>query len=148
MNILFRRFVLPIAMTATLTAALPAFSAEADIKVVNPYVRMVPPGVLIASAFMLLKNTGDVDRTLLKVDSPIARDVELHQHIDDRGVMKMRTVDAIKIKAKGEFALTPGAYHMMLIGLNRTLNEGERVPLTLRFDDGSSKKVEARIERP
>lgn len=148
MNIFFRRFVLPIAMTATFAATLPAFSAEAEIKVVNPYVRMVPPGVLIAGAFMLLKNTGDVDRTLLKVESPIARSVELHQLIDDRGVMKMRPVDAIKIKAKGEFALTPGAYHAMLIGLKKTLNEGDSVPLTLRFDDGSSKKVEARIQRP
>ena len=35
--------------------------------------------------------------------------------------------------------LKPGSYHVMLIDLKAPLKEGEAVPLTLSFDDGSTR---------
>ena len=62
--------------------------------------------------------------------------------------MKMRPVAAIEIPAKGEAVLKPGSLHVMLIDLKVSLKEGEIVPLTFSFDDGSTKKVEAKVVRP
>ena len=58
-----------------------------------------------------------------------------------------REVAAIEIKAKGETELKPGSYHVMLIDMTQSLSEGEFVPITLRFDDGSSQRIEAPVRK-
>lgn len=132
-----------------LAAAGNAFAAGAAdaVAVGDPYVRLMPPGARATGAFMLLKNGGDKDVKLVKAESAAAKTVELHTHLNEGGVMKMRQVHAIEIKAKGETALKPGSYHVMLID-PAALKEGDKVTLTLGFDDGSSKKVDAEVRKP
>ena len=100
------------------------------------------------AAFMVLKNEADKDTALVKVDNPASRITELHTHINDGGVMKMRPVKSIEIKAKGEAALKPGGFHVMMIELKAGMKDGDTVPLTLQFADGSSKKVDAKVRKP
>lgn len=123
-------------------------AAAADkVSVENPYVRLAPPSASTTGAFMVIRNAGDKDVKLVRADNPVSRVTELHTHLNEGGVMKMRPVPAIEIKAGGEAALQPGGLHVMLIDLKAPLKEGDVVPLTLGFDDGSSKKVEARVLR-
>lgn len=126
-----------------------ALAGAADhVSVQEPYVRMAPPNAPATGAFMVIRNNGDKDLKVLKADNPVSRVTELHNHINDGGVMRMRPVTAIEIKAKGEVALKPGGLHVMMIDLKAPLKEGEVVPITLSFDDGSSKMVEAKVVRP
>lgn len=125
------------------------FAAAADqVSVHEPYVRLPPPNAQATGAFMVLKNEGRSEVQLVKADNPASRVTELHTHLNEGGVMKMRPVPAIAIPAGGEARLQPGGLHVMLIGLQAPLEEGQTLPLTLTFDDGSSKKVDARIVRP
>jgi copper(I)-binding protein len=136
-------------ISALLVACLSSTAALAgDIIVIDPYVRMVPQGVPTTAAFMTLKNTGTADRKLLRIDSSAAKTVELHYHLNDNGVMKMRQVREIQIKAGGQTELKPGSYHVMMIDLKQALQEGEKIPLTLSFEDGSSEKIEAVVRHP
>ena len=141
----FHQLVLLLAVASTLTP--PSLATEADISVTNQYVRMVPAGTPISGAFMTIRNNGKTDRKLTKAESPAAKTVELHTHINDNGMMKMRPVKEINIKAHGQAELKPGSYHVMLIDLKQTLKEGETVPLTLTFDDGSTTKVDAPVRK-
>jgi hypothetical protein len=61
--------------------------------------------------------------------------------------MKMRPVPAMEVKAKGEAVLKPGGLHVMLIDLKAPMKEGDSVPITLTFGDGSSKQVDAKVVR-
>lgn len=135
-------------IVALLCTAVGTGALAGEIVVVDPYVRMVPQGVPTTAAFMLIKNTGNTDRKLLRVDSSAAKTVELHNHTNDNGVMKMRQVRELEIKAKDQAELKPGSYHVMMIDLRQVLQEGEKVPLTLSFDDGSSEKIEAVVRNP
>ena len=132
-----------------LIAALPllSFAADGTLHIGDPYVRLVPPNAPASAAFMVISNNGSAERKLLKAQSPIARTVELHTHINDHGVMKMRAVEHIAIKANGQTELKPGSYHVMLIDLTQALNEGDAVPLTLFFDDGSRQQIAAPVRR-
>ena len=132
-----------------LAASLPiaAFAADTLLHINAPYVRLAPPGAVATGAFMRIVNDSDKDRQLLQAESPVARRVELHSHVNDNGLMKMREVASIKIKAKGETELKPGSYHVMLIDMTQSLSEGEFVPITLRFDDGSSQRIEAPVRK-
>ncbi|MGE5468327.1 MAG: copper chaperone PCu(A)C [Ignavibacteria bacterium] len=140
------RLFLALAMAAS-AAAYGAGSAD-GVQVVDPYVRAAPPGARATGAFMTLKNGGGADAKLVKAESKAARSVELHNHIDNNGVMEMREVQAIDIKAKGETQLKPGSYHIMLIDPTTQLKPGDKVAFTLRFADGSSKQVEAPVKMP
>ena len=142
--------VLRLCSTLLLAGAGTAFAAGAadSVNVVDPYVRMMPPGARATAAFMVLKNGGDKDARLVKAESPAARAVELHTHINDGGMMKMRPVAAIEVKAKGETALQPGSYHIMLIDPVAAMKDGDTVAITLGFDDGSSRKVEPLVKKP
>lgn len=137
---------------ATLLAVLaaPSFAAGAAdaITVVDPYVRQAPPGAMATGAFMVIRNGGAKDVRLVKADNPASKLTELHTHINDGGVMKMRPVKDIPVKAKGEAVLKPGGLHVMLIDMKAPMKEGDMIPLTLTFDDGSSKKIDVPVKKP
>ncbi len=136
------------ALSMAVSAAAYAAGAADGIQVVDPYVRAIPPGARATAAFMMLKNAGAADAKLVKAESTAAKSVELHAHIDNNGVMEMRQVPSVDIKAKGETALKPGGYHIMMIDPTVSLKPGDKVALTLRFADGSSKQVEAPVKMP
>ncbi len=136
-------------LAAALAFSTGALAGAADqISVQDPYVRLAPPGAPATGAFMVIKNNGDKDVKLVKADNPASKVTELHNHINDNGVMKMRQVPGVDIKAKGEAVLKPGSLHVMLIDLKAPMKEGDVVPITLSFDDGSSKQVEAKVVKP
>lgn len=136
-------------LAAGLAVSAGAWAAAADdVTVQEPYVRLAPPNAPATGAFMVIRNNGGQDVKVVKADNPASRATELHAHLNDNGVMRMRPVADIDIKAKGEVALKPGGLHIMMIDLKAPLKEGELVPITLGFADGSSKKVEARVVRP
>jgi copper(I)-binding protein len=148
MRTLSRRLTLILSTAAALSVSAPLLAGEPDLTITDFYVRMAPPGTPTTGAFMTIKNNSNTDRKLLKAESPAAKTVELHKHINDNGVMKMRQVMEIDVKSQGQAELKPGSYHVMLIDLRQTLKEGETIPLTLTFDDGSTKKIDAPIKMP
>ena len=133
-------------LLASLMVSAGALAAAADMVTVDePYVRLAPPNAPATGAFMVIKNAGDKDVKVVKADNPASKATELHTHLNENGVMKMRPVAAIDVKSKGEAVLKPGGLHVMLINLNAPMKEGDVVPITLTFDDGSSKKVDAKV---
>ena len=105
----------------------------------DAYVRAVPPGSTVSAAFMMIHNPTATLRAVVAATSPAARTVELHTHVDDGGVMRMRQVERIDVPAHGMATLAPGGYHIMLIDLVAPLAEGTTAPVELVFDaDGST----------
>lgn len=115
------------------------------IAVLDPYITLMPPGIRTAAAYMVLKNAGDKDVRLVSAACAATGATELHAHLDDQGVMRMRQVKEIVIPARGETALQPGGHHIMLIDLKQPLKAGDALAITLRFADGSRLTVEAHV---
>ncbi|CAJ1778394.1 copper chaperone PCu(A)C [Aeromonas veronii] len=109
--------------------------ALAKVEAVDGYVRLLPPGSPNTAAFMVLKNDADQPVKLVVAASAAAGRAELHTHLHENGVMKMRQVENIEIPAKGEAVLKPGSLHIMLFEVG-TLSEQTPFPLTLTMDDG------------
>lgn len=137
-----------IALLAALSFSVQAAGMADRVEAENPYVRLAPPGARATGAFMVLRNAGEQEAVLVKADSSVAKVVELHDHINDGGVMRMRQVKEIRVPAKGETHLKPGSYHVMLIDMKAPLKERDHVIITLGFADGSSKEVHAMVVRP
>ncbi len=113
----------------------------------DPYVREVPPGQMTSASFLILKNANDKEVALIKATSDVAKNVELHEHVHEGGMMKMRQVKEITIPANGERVLKPGGYHIMLIGLTRKIKAGDIVDINLEFNNGDKQAIKAKVKK-
>ena len=108
-----------------------------QIGIKNVSARATMPGMSTTAAYMTIENRGDKSISLVEASSPLAKKTELHTTDMDNGVMKMREVPTLDIDAGGEVVLKPGGYHIMLMGLEKAIMEGDEVPVELKFSDGS-----------
>jgi copper(I)-binding protein len=86
--------------------------------------------------YMTLSNHGRRAQALVKVESPAARSVEIHRSAETHGVMSMAPAPRVEIPPGKAVRFAPGAYHLMFLGLKRTLKPGDRLPAVLVFSDG------------
>ena len=129
------------------TPLIAATSAADDVTVTDPYVRAVPPGQPNSAAFMQLQNKSTTRHAIVNAESPVSKVVELHTHINEDGVMKMRQVKQIDVPAQGKTILKPGGLHVMFLGLKSELKPDQLVPVTLIFEDGSKTTIHAKVRK-
>jgi hypothetical protein len=126
-----------------LLSALPAW---AQVSVERPWSRATPPGAKIGVGFLQLRNAGSSAERVVGAVSPVAGRVEMHVTSREGDVMKMRQVDSLEIPAGGTFELKPGGAHLMLMGLEQPLKQGDKVPLTLKLERSGEVSVELTVE--
>ena len=95
-----------------------------------------------SAAYMLITNNGAEADRLTGASTLAAASAEIHEIVDDNGVMKMQPLaDGLEIPAGGTVELTPGGYHVMLLGLKDDLTEGETFDLILTFEKAGDVEV-------
>jgi len=112
---------------------------QMDEGIVISSARVLPPfpGRDTAAGYMSITNHSKSDDKLVSVTSPISGAVEIHNHIQEDGVMKMRQVDGIEIKAGETIELKPGSFHLMMF--KAELPDGQDdVSLTLNYENAPS----------
>lgn len=137
-------------MAAALVLASPlAFAHDyrvGELEIGHPWARATLPGAKVGGGYLTLKNEGSSAERLLGGTSPVAGRVEVHNMEIKDGIMTMRAVsDGLEIPAGASVELAPGGYHLMLMELKQPLAEGERVPLTLNFEQAGSVDVELAV---
>ncbi|WP_242469638.1 SCO family protein [Rhabdochromatium marinum] len=143
----FAHATAPEQMLATLRTYLKPAPASQALLLEDVYARAVPPGQQNSAVFMRLRNPTQQPLALIGASSSVAQVVELHTHVQQDGVMKMRRIEQIPIPVQGEAVLQPGGLHLMLIGLKQPLTVGDAVDVQLRFDDGGERAVTADTRR-
>ena len=118
-----------------------ACSVQAQVQIEKPWMRATAPGARVAGGYMTIRNQGAADK-LVSMSSPAAARVEMNVHVNDNGVMKMREVSAYDVSAKSAFELKPGGAHLMFIEPKRPFKEGDKLPVTLKFEKAGEVKAE------
>ena len=135
-------------LLATLIAAgLVSTASAAGVHVEDGWARSTVEGMKMGGAFMKIHNDEAKQDFLVGGSSPVADRVEVHTHVNDNGVMRMREVKGgIPLEAKGVTELKPGSYHVMFMGLKKPLKEGEKVPVTLKFKNAKPQTVQLEVK--
>ena len=128
-------------MLAVLLAAVPACTFAADLEISGGFLRASPKIANAGAGFLTIANNSAEDDRLVGAEANISQVVELHTHIKDGEVMRMRPVESIAVPAHGKAELKPGADHIMFINLTQKLPEGEQVPVTLVFEKAGRKTI-------
>lgn len=131
-----------------LSVCCPAGVHASDITIDDPFARASAGSVKVGAAFMVVKNSGATDDALVGAESPVAARAELHTHIKDGEVMRMRQVSSIDVPAGGTVSLQPGGLHIMLIDLKQPLRQGETFPLSLTFAKAGTLAVDVPVKSP
>ena len=134
-------------LLTSLLLVVSGISMAKGINIEAPYIREVPPGVPTSALFLTIKNDKDHAIDLTRASGEIAKNIELHEHTHQDGMMVMRQVKKITIPAHGQTELKPGGYHIMLIGLNKKIKAGDKINLKLHFSDGSEAVITAPVKK-
>ena len=141
---MFRTFT---AASVAALFALPALACD-GFEAHDAYARTSTATSQSGAAFMVIHNHGDTDCHITGARSDIAARTELHTHSEDaQGVMRMIHVEeGFPLPADGEVILERGGHHVMFMGLNQTLAQGDVVDVTFLFADGAEKTVEVTVD--
>lgn len=123
-------------------------AAGTEVQVSDAIARAMPAVAPTSAVFLTLHNPSDHDRALVGAKSSAARAVELHNHTMKDGMMVMRQVHEVRIPAGQTVSFHPGGLHIMLIGLNHALEDGQHIDLTLEFADGQTQTLKVPVGQP
>jgi len=105
-----------------------------------------PTATGMGAAYLTITNQGEEADRLLGGETDVAAVVEIHEMSEKDGVMEMRPLaDGLEIPAGETVELKPRGYHIMLIGLTRDLNRGDRYELTLQFEKAGEVTVTVEV---
>ena len=143
--------LLIVALAAAGTLAAPERLAAAEqshggLEVERPWARASLGAVKVGVAYLTIVNRGHGADRLIGLSTTVAGRAELHSTTMDQGVMKMRPVESLELAPGETVALEPGGLHVMLMGLQAPLREGEHFPLTLSFAEAGDMTVQVRID--
>lgn len=132
-----------LAVAALFMAASPApAAANSAVTVEKAWARASLGTSRPAAAYATLRNGGDMPIALVGVETDVSQAASLHESTTTSdGIARMRPVEALTILGGGAVALAPGEYHVMLMGLTRTLVEGETFTASFVFSDGTEFSV-------
>lgn len=129
--------------------AVAATAASAEIEVEDAWSRATPPGVDRGAGYMTLRNTGDEERVLTGAETDRAKRTEIHESREVDGRMQMKPLpDGLTLEPGETVELKPMGIHLMLMGLEKALAEGDNVPVTLTFRDGETLDTELSVRSP
>lgn len=129
-----------------LILGMPALAADTGtIQIADSWARESPPTVTNGAAYMTLTNTGPETDRLLGGSGDVAESIELHTHIMEGNVAKMRQVETIQVDVGKPTLLQPGGFHIMLIGLKKPLTAGQTFPLTLHFEKAGDIPIQVTV---
>jgi len=101
-----------------------------------------PPMAANGAIYLTIQNAGDRAARLVSAETDVAAAVELHETVNDNGVMRMiPRPKGYAIAADETLVLEPGGKHIMLLGLEEPLRAGDAFSLTLNFADAESMVV-------
>lgn len=134
----------PLALAAML---LPFPAIADDLVVVDAWVPAAPPTAMSHAAYVTLHNHGDAARVLTGASADGYKMTHLHESKESDGVATMAMLHQITIPAGGMLMMQPGGLHVMLMGPQNPVAEGESIALTLTFENGDTMMVDALVKQ-
>src|SRR5215510_10153001 len=118
-----------------------------SLKITAPWSRATPAGSKVGAGYMVIRNDGSEADRLVSAETTAARRVEVHTTSTKDGVMSMRQISGgIAIAPGKDVTLAPGGNHMMFIDLKAPLKQGDKIPVTLKFEKAGTVDVEFEVQ--
>ena len=135
-----------LALAALIVITTHAYAGANDVLVDNAWLRESVPGQ--KSASLQLNLTSVRHARLIAVNTPLSAAVKIQRLYPERGKIKAHDVDSLRLPARSTVTFGEKNFALMLVGLKKQLNAGDRIPVTLmvRLADSRTIKVNTEAE--
>lgn len=137
------------ALVAALLVAQPALAHDytlGALSIGHPMAFETPVTARSAAGYLTITNTGDTPDRLIAVRAGFPR-VMIHTTEMADGVARMMHLDGLDLPPGETVILEPGGIHVMFMGLDGDpLEQGERIPATLVFEQAGEIEVTFNVE--
>lgn len=99
------------------------------------------------AAFFSVTNHTPKALKLVGATADVCDHVELHTHLKEGDIYRMRRIEEIVINPGDTLALKPGGLHLMLMQLKKVLRVGDSFIMTLFFEGGKTKTLTAQVQK-
>ncbi len=119
---------------------LPAI-ALAELEINNAWIKNLPATVPLRAGYMSIYNPGSQNISILSISSDKFASVQVHQTIEQDGIMRMEQVPALLIGPGTRLDLEPGGIHLMMMQPLQPTLPGDRIEIRIKLDDGSEQNL-------
>lgn len=144
MTVLTMKFIYRSLLALTAIITLPVFAAE--LKVHDYWVAAAPAVATSQAAYICFINDGDKDVKIVGVSAKGFGKATLHQSMQHGDMVMMQSLESLVVPAHKMVTLEPGAMHIMLTNPDKIAAVGEKVMLTVEYDDKTRQVVELEVK--
>jgi copper(I)-binding protein len=115
--------------------------ALAELEINNAWIKNLPATVPVRAGYMSLYNPDSREISILSITSEKFASVQIHQTIEEDGIMRMEHVPVLKIGPGARLILEPGGFHLMMMQPQQETEPGDEIEIWISFDDGSEQNL-------
>jgi len=123
----------------------PIAFAELDVR--DPWIKNLPPSVPVRAGYMTIHNPQSKPVSIVSLRSDAFASIEIHQTIEQDGMMRMEHLPGLKIEPNSSVQLAPGGLHLMMMNPSEPTQPGDLLEIVIVLDDGSEQRVEMQVIR-
>lgn len=112
------------------------------------WVRLPPMAMPMMAGFGRIANPCAMPVVIVSASSPAFGEVSLHETRNVDGVNRMREVEQLRLAPDDVATLKPGGMHLMLMQPRAALNEGSKVVVEFKLQDGRTFLSELVVRKP
>ncbi len=102
-------------------------------------------GQKVVAVYVSIFNNSDEVFKVNSISTDISSKAEIHDVLIENDIVKMKKVKKLVINANDKVYMQPGGMHIMLMNLNKELEDGSFFFLNFSFDNKTSKKVKVMV---
>jgi len=131
-------------LTLVSLSAVPA--AAAELKVHDYWVAAAPAVAKSQAAYLCFINDSDKDVKITGVSAKGFGRAALHQSMLHGDMVMMHSIETLTVPAHKMVTLAPGGMHIMLMDPAKIAVAGEKVTLTVEYDDKTKQTFELEVK--
>lgn len=114
---------------------------RAELQVSDAWIKHLPAAVPVRAGYLTLYNPGSRPVVIDSVYSDAFSSIEVHETVEQDGMMQMQRVPKLTVEANSSVQLSPGGLHLMMMGPVTASAPGDLVTITLEFVDGTEQSL-------
>ncbi len=120
---------------------------SAPLTITDAWIKNLPPVVPVRAGYLTITNASDQSVEVIGIESELFTAVEMHETVENDGMMSMQPLARLSIAAGASRELKPGGIHLMMMRPTQTLKLGDLVTVTLLFDSGDTQTLQMIVRK-
>lgn len=138
---MFRSIPLILALLAACSRSGPVLDVS------DAWVRATPPGVAMTAGYMVLRNRTGRPVVIESVSTSASNHAEIHHTGSSDEMTSMRHAGAVELPPGDTLTLRPAGTHLMIMGVEQPLREGDTIAIVVQFADGTQQHIDVPVQR-